>query len=89
MKVLIFELIEFFFKCAKFVFGASLRCTKHSALWFNAIRRHFALIQRNSNGVEFGIKLVIWIQISKFNSKLNCVELELFSSNSPKRRRIA
>jgi len=88
-KGLIFELIEIFFECTESVFGASLRCTKHSALLFNAIRRHFALIQRNSNGVEFGIELVIRIRISKFNSKLNCVELELFSSNSPKRRRIA
>ena len=58
-KVLIFKLIEKFFECTESVFGALLRCTKHSALLFNAIQRHFALIQRNSNGVEFGIELVI------------------------------
>ena len=87
--VLIFELIEIFFECTESVFGASLRCTKHSALQFNAIQRHFALIQRNSNGIEFGIELVIWIWICQFNSKLNWIELELYSSNSPKRSRIA
>ena len=88
-KVLIFELIEKIFKCDDFVFGASLRCTKHNELQFNAIRRLFALHQRNSKGVEFGIELIIRIRITKFNSKLNCFELELYSSNSPKRSRIA
>ena len=58
-KVLIFELIENFFKCTESVFGASLRCIKHNALQFNAIQRLFALNQRNSNGIEFEIKLVI------------------------------
>ena len=67
------------------VFGASLRCTKHNELQFNAIRRLFALNQRNSKGVEFGIELIIRIQIIKFNSKLNYFELELYSSNSCKR----
>ena len=71
------------------MFGASLRCTKHNALQFNAIQRLFALNQRNSNGVEFGIELVIQIQIIKFNSKLNCIELELYSSNLPKKSQIA
>ena len=87
-KGLIFELIENFFECTESVFGASLRCTKHSALLFNAIRCHFALIQRNSNGVEFGTsnsKLPIQFQIEldwigsvqlQFTQKeSNCVEL--------------
>ena len=88
-KVLIFELIEIFFECTEFVFGALFICTKHSALLFNAIQHHFALIQRNSNGVEFEIELVIQIRICQFNSKLNWIELELYSSNSPKRSQIA
>ena len=67
------------------MFDASLRCTKHNTLQYIAIRHLLTLIQCNSNGVKFGIELGNLNLNSLIQFKLNCIELELNSSNSTKK----